>query len=219
MPIFIRQAAEFTLPRTADSLSLSRLSRRRNTAELQDHVLSALPRIPRLVLRGHSDISRLGTDSFLISTSPIERALTIEDVSGPKFLAKLYVTVSLAFGYAHNHARMIPDSKSLMLSLHLLFHGDGDIGNRLSSTVPFGIYHTPVADPGLPIDEVPETFPHVDLTQRDVLLARLSYDKRPYFASLNDAVSRDLEIHFFMRRNAIVYRDMLKVFTLFFKPE
>ena len=219
MPIFIRPATEFTLPNHADRLSPARLSRRPDTTGLQEKFLGILPRMPQIALRGHCDKSIPGLDSYLISSSPIRGLLSEDDLVPPNFLARLYLSVSSAFNRAALHARYIAAAENAVLSFYSIDRIGGPMTEGDDSKLSHGFFRSSLADPGLPIG-LGETFPHYCLTPSlDPLLAQLMYDNRSYRASLEDATERKLEILFFMRRDAIVYRDTLNVFMRLFKSE
>lgn len=218
MPLIIEQKTNFALPMVPNRFSARLSSRRPDTAKLEKEFCGIITRLPQVAIRGCCSKSSPGTDSYLISSVPIAGLLSAQDISPSNFLARLYLTVSSAFNHAANHAWLVGTAKKLTLS----FYFANPTGGPITEAAPFklspGFFRDCAADPGLPIREVKATFPHYCLNlPLDVLLAELKYDSRSYRASLEDAASKKLDALFFARRDAIAYRDTLKLLLFLFK--
>lgn len=197
-------------------MSVPRLSRRPDTAKLQEALVRIIPEIPQIAVRGHSDKSFVSSHSHLISTVPIKGMLSREDLLPQNFLAKLYITVSSVFNHGASHAKALKDAQNIVMSFYLVSPTLGPVTDPSSMTS--GFFRTILATPGLPVKEMTMTFPHYSLNtpMLDVPLAELRYKKLPYFSSMEDAKARGLDILFTVRRDAIVYRDTLKLLLYIF---
>lgn len=219
-PFVVKCRSNFYMPKWPGKTSLAGHAMRADTGRLQEKFLRILPGLSQIAVRGHSDMSLPGTDSYLISATPIRGILTHRDINPLNFLARLFITTSSAFNYATRHAGTVDPALNIVLSFYIVRPAEPPITESSRYTLSQGFTVGCVFAPGLPVGEVQSTFPHyaLNLPFIDIPVAELRYESAPYFSSLKNAASRRLEELFIIRRDAIIYRDTLKLLVNMFKP-
>jgi hypothetical protein len=214
MPFIVDCRPNFNVPKWPNKTSLAGHARRADTGRLQEKFLRVLPGLPQIAVRGQSDMSQPSTHSHLISAAPIGDLLTEHDLKPLNFLARLFITTSSAFNYAARHAGTVDRAQNIILSFYLVRPAAPPMTEPSQYTLTQGFSVGYVFAPGLPVSEVQSTFPHYALNQPfiDIPVAELRYESAPYFLSLKDSMSRRLAELFIIRRDAIIYRDMLRLF-------
>ncbi|KPJ65266.1 hypothetical protein AMJ44_10650 [candidate division WOR-1 bacterium DG_54_3] len=231
--------SRFNVPTSKEAKKLSKtqfirkITRNSDTTQLEKIITPHLPQMHPIGILGASDISGPKSECFLVSGRPITWILSPKEVTPPRFFHKLYATIANVADNGFSDLVNILGSQEAILSFIRFPVLEGYFVNKqyfLYELKPKGAPGIDQCHPGegfwgagfwgVRAPDKETTFPITSFSSKqDVLAGQLRYKRKSISKALPPYSSGDDNAHKRLKRNAVVYRDTLRMMIKLIETE